>query len=522
MDQTSLARSFQNRLGFGPLYGDVGGAGEAPARWLEEQLRPPEGDDTQTVAKLAAVKLHIKYDAKDQHWAALDEMRPLALLDQPIEAVWPLTDGNKVAGPERGRGRDEVAAATLTRAIYSRWQLREVLADFWHNHFNVNATGGDAISVALPSYDREVIRRHCLGNFRDMLEAVGSHAAMLIYLNNRSSRAGEANENYGRELFELHTLGSPHYLNALYDRWKAVPGAMKGTPTGYIDGDVYEAARAFTGWAIEDGSGIGGGQNLPATGKFVYVDSWHDNYQKRVLATEFDPFSAPMSDGRKVFDLVGFHPGTAQYVCTKLCRRLVGDAPPTALVAKAVEVWNANHRSPDQIAQVVRAIALSHEFTAAPAQKIKRPLELVASFVRATGIDFTVNDTMLHQLDGSGQRLFGWVPPTGHPDTNDYWLGTNGMRQRLSLLFGIALNYWQTGVFQPAAEVPVDASSQSAAEYLLARMVPPEDVAALVPVLLRGLNWAPEAPVKPEGSDRQDGLRKLAVFAAMTPPFQVR
>ena len=222
-----------------------------------------------------------------------------------------------------------MAAATLLRAIHSRWQLREVLVDFWHNHFNVNAAGDQAVNVALPAYDR-VIRSHALGNFREFLEAVATSPAMLVYLNNRSSRAGSANENYGRELFELHSLGRDAYLNDLYNRWRDVPGALKGSPAGYIDQDVYEAARAFTGWTIEDGAGLGGGKTLPATGRFTYVEAWHDNYQKRVLATDFDPFQPPLADGRKVLDLIAAHPATARFVCTKLCRRLVSDTPSDA------------------------------------------------------------------------------------------------------------------------------------------------------------------------------------------------
>ena len=140
---------------------------------------------------------------------------------------------------------------------------------------------------------------------------------MLVYLNNRSSRAGSANENYARELLELHTLGRGAYLNTLYDRWRDVPGATEGRPQGYIDQDVYEAARAFTGWTIADGTGLGGGMALPATGAFTYVEAWHDGYQKRVLGHEFDPFQAPMADGRKVLDLVADHPATAWNVCTR-------------------------------------------------------------------------------------------------------------------------------------------------------------------------------------------------------------
>src|SRR5258708_26640945 len=234
-------------------------------------------------------------------------MRPLATRAQPIEQVWPLADGKRpLAGAERQRPRLEVMAATLIRAVYSRWQLREMMVDFWHNHFNVNAAGDQAVAAALPSYDRDAIRPNALGNYRQLLGAVAKAPAMLIYLNNRSSRAGNANENFARELFELHGLGRGAYLNDLYSRWREVPGAGDGHASGYIDGDVYEAARAFTGWSIEDGAGLGGELRLPVTGRFVYVEAWHDNYQKRVLATQLDPFQPAMAEGDEVLGLVAY------------------------------------------------------------------------------------------------------------------------------------------------------------------------------------------------------------------------
>ncbi len=256
--------------------------------------------------------------------------------------------------------------------------------------------------LALPSYDRDVIRPHALGNFRVFLEAVATSAAMQYYLSNRSSRAGSANENYGRELFELHTLGRDNYYNAIYDKWRKVPGALQGKPIGYIDQDVYEAARAFTGWTIEDGAGVGPGQTLPKTGKFVYVESWHDNYQKRVLASEFDPFQSPMADGRKVLDLVARHPATAHFVCRKLCRRLVSDTPSEALVAGAAEVWTKNRTRPNQIAEVVRYIATSPEFAepGAPRSSVRwRPPRAIFA---PPGLDFAPTEGVINEMAAGG------------------------------------------------------------------------------------------------------------------------
>lgn len=288
--------------------------------WVDDQIAPREDDDQDCLARLRETRLRIRYGATER-WLAVDEMRPLGLLDRPIEEAWTLvTKRADMDGAERRRPRDELVTATILRATYSRWQLREVLVAFWHDHFNVDAVGSEAVAIALPTYDRDVIRRHCLGNFRDFLEAVATSAAMQIYLSNRSSRAGAANENFARELFELHTLGRDAYLNDKYDRWRDVPGAAKGAPVGYIDQDVYEAARAFTGWTVEDGTTIDGRRKLPETGRFAYVETWHDGYQKRILAREFDPFGAPRTDGRRVLDLVAEHPATAHHLTRKLAR----------------------------------------------------------------------------------------------------------------------------------------------------------------------------------------------------------
>ncbi|MEI7432384.1 MAG: DUF1800 family protein, partial [Betaproteobacteria bacterium] len=165
--------------------------------WIENQLLPDVSIDTACTRRIVELKLRIRYgESKD--WAAADEMRAPQFLAAPSDKLFALTEPSKpVANQEKVRPRVEVTAATLLRAVYSRWQLREVLCDFWHNHFNVNAWD-HAVGVALPVYDREVIRRHCFGNFREMLEAVTKSTAMLWYLNNRSSRSGAPNENYAR------------------------------------------------------------------------------------------------------------------------------------------------------------------------------------------------------------------------------------------------------------------------------------------------------------------------------------
>src|SRR5260370_451162 len=354
-------RTLLNKLAFGPSDADLHSIAKVGAEgWLGQQLKPPVEDDC--AARIASTHIRLKYSSKTPE-AEVDEDRSLAVLAEPIEQHWKVVE-KALAGQERTFFRTAVACATTIRAVHSRWQLREVLVDFWHNHFNVNALGDNLIAVALPTYDNEVIRRHALGNFRELLEAVAKSAAMQIYLNNRSSRGGAANENYARELFELHALGRPAYLNALYNRWRDVPGALEGRPQGYIDQDVYEAARAFTGWAI------------------VHTDAF---------------------------------------------RRSAGS-------------------------------------------KVKRPLELYASFARSAGIAVAPTPGLLGELDGSGQRLFGWGPPTGHPDENDYWLSSAMMRRRWSLLLGLADDAWKAGAPQAALAVAEKTTAEHAAGQAYRRM----------------------------------------------------
>lgn len=513
------------RAGFGAGAEDVAIVGEHgfPA-WVEAQLAPRDAEDPAVHERLARVRYHIKYGANsDGKWPAVDEMRPLGFVDKPIDAAWTLiVRRGEFDGAERRRLRDEVVAATVVRAVHSRWQLREVLASFWHDHFNVDAASSEEVSVALPTYDRDVIRRHAFGNFRQFLEAVATSTAMLYYLSNRSSRAGAANENYGRELFELHTLGRDAYLNAKYDHWRSVPGALNGAPVGYIDEDVYESARAFTGWTVEDGTNIDGRRKLPATGRFAYVESWHDGYQKRVLAHEFQEFAPAMDDGRRVLDLVADHPATARFVCTKLCRRLMGDTPPPAAVAAAVKTWTAARRANDQIAQVVRTILLSPEFAATERSKVRRPLALVAAFARATGLDLMPVEPLTNALAAAGQRLFGWPAPTGLPDLDDYFLGANSMRQRWGLLLALADNAWGTGEMPAPRLMPMaPVTPRTVLDHYVSAMHgaprPP-----IVDAVLAGLGAPADQPLgDPAHPDVAKRVARFAALAAMAPEFQV-
>ncbi|HEY1723168.1 MAG TPA: DUF1800 domain-containing protein [Magnetospirillaceae bacterium] len=514
------------RLGYGPRPGDLAQfANQGFPRWFDEQLHAPPVDEPEVAQALSVARLRIKYGAgdpaKNQPWPAVDEMRPLTMLNQPIEALWPmLAERDKHASQERRRPLIEVMAATLIRATHARYQLREVICNFWHDHFNVDAWHSEQVAVALPAYDRNVIRPNALGNFHQMLEAVATSTAMLYYLSNHSSRAGAANENYGRELFELHTLGRDAYLNDKYDRWREVPGATDGHPAGYIDEDVYESARAFTGWTVEDGAAIDGGRKLPNTGKFAYVENWHDGYQKRVLATDFNEFQPPMADGKKVLDLVASHPATARYICRKLARRLVSQTPSPQLVAAAADVWSKNIHAPDQIAKVVRVIALSPEFAQARGEKVRRPLALVAGFARATGLDLMPTEPLINTIADAGQRLYGVPEPTGLHDDLRHFSGTNEMRQRWLLALGLAQNYWGTGVLNPEAMTPALVRNYGeVAAYWLIALTGSSDPNQIV-AITAGMNIMPEQPLDPRDPNLGKRLALIAAYAAMSPAFQ--
>ncbi|HVH81199.1 MAG TPA: DUF1800 domain-containing protein [Stellaceae bacterium] len=521
-----LAQFVLGRLGTGL------GPGEAAAferigyeTWLTRQLSPPAGDDPATAARLAKAVLPIKYGGgdpeKQQQWVAIDEARPLTTLTQPINELWQLLDNRKYPGQERRRPVLEVISATLIRWTHSAYPLREVMAQFWHDHFNVDAWDQDPVAIALPTYDRDVIRPHCLGNFRAFLEAVATSMAMLYYLSNRSSRAGSANENYARELFELHTLGATAYLNDKYDRWREVPGALEGKPAGYIDQDVYEAARALTGWTVEDGSAIDGQRKLPTSGHFAYVEPWHDGYQKRVLATEFDAFQPAQADGRKVLDLVAFHPATARFICTKLVRRLVSDTPPEVLVERAVSIWTQFQHAPDQIARTVRAIAFAPEFLQSAGLKLRRPLALVTAFARATSIDMAPSEPLINALAGAGQRLFGFPTPNGMPDDAASFLGTSALRQRWGLLLALADNAWGTGPCQPSTAMDPSAMALRAAAAWWLNSFNGDSSAEKIAAIAEAIGGNPDQPVgPPRHPDTERKFAHIAAYAGMAPGFQ--
>ncbi len=363
----------------------------------------------------------------------------------------------------------ETMAQKLYRALYSENQLSEVLADFWFNHFNVSITDNQSRSHLL-GYERDAIRPYVLGSFREMLEATAKHPAMLHYLDNARSVAEEGarttfdldrargrgrsggrntggifgidpemrrqieqrrpqglNENYARELMELHTLG--------------VDG-------GYSQQDVVEVARAFTGWtAYPPGQArrqverrIQRARRFPEAGYvfeelFFFRADAHDAGKKTILGQAY-PAGRGIEDGLQVLDTLAAHPSTAHHLATKLAVRFVSDEPPERLIDRLAK---SLAKSRGDLRQVMRTLAASPEFWSEEARrgKIKSPFELAVSALRTLDADVYQPRPTVEWIQRMGQPLYAYQAPTGYPDKAEFWVNTGSLLHRMS--FGLQL-----------------------------------------------------------------------------------
>ena len=316
----------------------------------------------------------------------------------------------------------ELQRAKLLRAVYSERQLYEMMVDFWENHFNIFANKDDD-RYLLTSYDRDTIRPFAMGRFRDLLGATAHSPAMLFYLDNWRSSVrrpypatkdkpagvdGGLNENYARELMELHTLG--------------VDG-------GYTQQDVQEVARCFTGWTI---------QKPNEQGLFLYRPGLHDDGEKVVLGHKILPGGGP-ADGERVLDILATHPATARFVAIKLARRFISDDPPLSVVDRAAAVFLKTDGS---IRETLRAIVTSPEFfsTTAYRAKMRSPLEYVAAAMRALNAETDADRPMLDVIGRMGQTVFGHITPDGYADRADQWLSSGAMVARFNFAGALANN----------------------------------------------------------------------------------
>jgi uncharacterized protein (DUF1800 family) len=330
----------------------------------------------------------------------------------------------------------DLSEGKLLRAIYSAHQFQELLVDFWFNHFNVFLNKG-ADRYLVPTYEREAIRPHVLGKFQDLLLATAKSPAMLFYLDNWQSagppdnarpkarqRQRGLNENYGRELLELHTLG------------------VEG---GYTQKDVIEVARCFTGWTIA-GPRKGGA--------FEYDDKMHDHGQKVVLGHVIQA-GGRMSDGLKVIEILARHPSTAHFISLRLAQRFVSDKPPPSLVNRMAKTFR---KSGGDLREVMETMIYSGEFwsVAAYRAKVKSPFEMVVSAVRATNADVTSAFPLANELRRLGEPLYNKLEPTGYSAANAEWISSASLLDRMNFALALANNRvpgvkmdiaaWQTAV----------------------------------------------------------------------------
>jgi uncharacterized protein (DUF1800 family) len=370
---------------------------------------------------------------------------------------------NGLQQPQRIVG--ELQASRILRAVYSERQLQEVMVDFWTNHFNIFA-GKGADRWLLPSYDRDTIRPNAMGKFSELLESTAKSPAMLFYLDNFQSvtpnstrnqsprrarllaelvnlqrrREGNPmqepamrqppvqpqrrgiNENYARELMELHTLG--------------VDG-------GYTQKDVQEVARCFTGWTIFQPRGgaaaakavLGGEAARRSAGTFFFNARAHDDGEKTVLGHKI-PAGGGMKDGLMVLDILAHHPSTAKFIAKKLVRHFVSDDPSPALVERVAATFT---KSDGDIRETLKTIFFSPEFNSRSAYraKIKRPFELVISAIRALGADTNGGPGTHQWIARMGEPLYGFQTPNGYSDSAESWVNTGGLLERMN--FGLAL-----------------------------------------------------------------------------------
>jgi uncharacterized protein (DUF1800 family) len=316
-------------------------------------------------------------------------------------------------GPQSMVAQD-LMGAKLFRAVYSDRQLEEVLVDFWYNHFNVFLEKG-ADRYLVTAYERDAIRPHVLGKFEDLLRATAQSPAMLFYLDNWESAGAQSpagqrrhrglNENYGRELLELHTLG--------------VDG-------GYTQKDVTEVARCFTGWTIREPQRVA---------EFAFNARMHDDGAKTVLGVRI-PAGGGIHDGFQVLRLLAHHPSTARFVSRELAMRFVADDPPETLVNRMAATFL---KKDGDLRAVLKTMFDAPEFWSRGAYraKVKSPLEMVASSLRATNADVDFTFGLNNQLNQLGQPLYRKVEPTGYSNSGQEWLNSAGLLARMN--FSVAL-----------------------------------------------------------------------------------
>lgn len=408
MSTLDSARHALQRLGWGPRPGDVEAvAATGVIRWIEQQLQVRTVDDPGATGPFRDA-VAFNRATPDLVAEYTDRIRNAATARPDSMAMSrrsPPSQSNRRGDLRRHAG--ELMAVTLYRQARSGHQLAEVLSDFWSNHFNVFLNKG-LDRVLLRDHLEHSIRAHALGRFEDLLLATARSPAMLFYLDNAQSVVSRGNrglnENYARELLELHTLG--------------VDG-------GYEQTDVREVARILTGWGIERRDGA-----------FAFRPNAHDRNEKTVLGVKY-PRGGGQEEGERLIRWLANHPATMHHISAKLCTRLVADVPPDGCIDAAVRAWSITR---GDIRAVVRAIVMSPDFWSPVhvGSKLKSPHEFVVSAVRALGGVPELAPALAQQVAALGQPLFQQSAPTGWPETQDEWVNSGALLARMTLAVQLA------------------------------------------------------------------------------------
>lgn len=376
-----------NRATFGARQSEVEQARSAGfSAWLESQLNHTALDNTALEAAISA------------------NLPTIALSSQQIFANYGPQSGNQFVPLSELRG------ATLLRQIHSPRQLFEVMVEFWSNHFAVQHT--DGLVQQLKTADDRAIRTNALGTFRALLNANARSPAMLFFLDNYTNIATGPNENYARELLELHTLG------------------VNG---GYTEDDIKGVARAFTGWTFDR-----------RTYEFSFNQGNHDVNGKFALGRSL-PANRGIEDGQEILDLLIAHPATASFIASKLVRRFVSDEPEAGLVTRVAAAWGVD----GDIKAMLRVLFNSAEFAGSADRKARRPADFVVAALRVTEAQIS-GTSYLRQLNNAltagGQVMFMWPTPDGYPDVQSHWYNTSAWISRWNYAFALVEGALDRGI----------------------------------------------------------------------------
>jgi uncharacterized protein (DUF1800 family) len=401
-----------NRLSFGPQPGDIERTTNLGVeRYIQQQLNPNEIPESQQLKTQLAQLETLNLNAL----ALLEQIK----LPKSEKGQKPSPEQRKAYRQEMRHVEEQAIEARLLRATQSPRQLQEVMVDFWYNHFNVFANKGvDRMLVG--AYEQDAIRPHAFGRFRDLVEATAQHPAMLFYLDNWQNTAPIAtpnprkkmqglNENYARELMELHTLG--------------VDG-------GYTQQDVVALAKILTGWTFRRAARPGVGQSG------FYFDAKRHDYTDKVFLGHTIKGSG-ITEGEQAFDILAKSPATARHISFKLAQYFVADLPPKPLVDRLSQ----KYRSTDgNIREVLNALFYSPEFWDSRNYnaKFKTPYQYALSAVRATGTEVTNFRPIVGFLQQAGMPLYGCLTPDGYKNTEAAWLNPDALTRRISFATALA------------------------------------------------------------------------------------